>query len=740
MAPVMSVPQGHTIGDRVIRPQDMRAITVLEDTKVIMRDQDGNQVEAPVPKGTIGYAMCDAPNLPGYSLAQLLNDNDQLQTVALRRSDAALGQTHGLRVEKPRVAIERAIVPLATERVGDVAAQAIVQMWHGIRENLDTLISLGLGKSNVYKELLDDEDKFRNTLNELIASFTDEVWEVIKSGCDINSLLTIQPVSRDYPEHDPLRTTIYLLLYPREENPAQGSTDFGKYGGKTTVLPWNRLDGHITSFADETNTTPHYRMARSCTEENQIMLPMMALKAASDVTISMAEMTICCLFRTWHPGNLTHSDVNSATDAAVIKRRALISMFRDICDEALKTVGFPLLHRKGCNWALPLEDPHGQRREWLRYHVISEGRNMSIFRTRSRVSLELHGSVRFKVTVPVTNRPLRAWVLSYSLDHLDPKPPVGTPVAVSIQSMDDLKPHATPWYRGPLHSAWDNSDELHSFSVTAEWYDETTRKWVSVTVQNSETFSRRNIQLPTDHYHRAVGGDISYNDPWIMATRMLQFIHNRRYDNPPPFLARSLNVDVKDVVWNHMEQAVRFVPRTKYNNAAVPKRVTFLQNWNAIQQTWPNLMIGPKPEGFEWKCAVCSALATSRLPTGNKRILCKPITAAEIEPDEIAGLGATAEQIASWTCQICWTAYRRPCVWINKDVFTQTNRPTSGQYAHVYTLPQFPGLVPVFPRQLQAAELPPALPEYDIYHLKGELDTNEEDAEDNIVDEFAVVG
>ncbi|KAI8157989.1 hypothetical protein K4K49_003282 [Colletotrichum sp. SAR 10_70] len=188
-----------------------------------------------------------------------------------------------------------------------------------------------------------------------------------------------------------------------------------------------------------------------------------------------------------------------------------------------------------------------------------------------------------------------------------------------------------------------------------------------------------------------------------------------------------------------MEQTVHFIPRTKYNNAESPKRVTFLKNWNALQRTWPNLMIGPKPEGFEWKCAVCSALATSRLPTGNKRVLCQPIIAGEIEPDEIVGLGATAEQIASWTCQICWTAYRRPCVWINKDIFTQTKKPTEGS-SYVYTLPNYPGLVPVFPSQLQAAEQPPTLPEYDIYHLKGELDTNEDDAEGNVVDEFAVVG
>ncbi|KAK2735308.1 hypothetical protein CKAH01_01689 [Colletotrichum kahawae] len=459
MAPVMSVPQGHSFPNgRVIRPEEMRAVTVNRDTEVIMRDQKGNRIEGDVDKGRIGYLMCDVPDMEGYVLCQLVNNDGELQKVAIRKADVDVGQLHRLQVEKP----------------------------------------------------------------------------------------------------------------------------------------------------------------------------------------------------------------------------------------------------------------NGQ--QWNCYHVIREGREISVFRIRSRVS-QAGGRALFKIMVPVTGD--TSWNLCYSLDQLDAKPPVGTPLVVSIQSMDDGKPHATPWYRGPHHGAWDNSHELHSFAVTAAWHDETTSKWVSVTVQNSETFSRRNIQLPTDHYHRNVGGDISYNDPWIMATRMLQFIHNRRYQNPPPFLARSLNVDVKDVVWNHMEQAVRFIPRTKFQNAESPKRVTFLKSWNAIQQTWPNLMIGPKPEGFDWKCA--------------------PITAGEIEPDEIVGLGATAEQIASWTCQICWTAYRRPCVWIDKDIFTQTRKSTEGS-SYVYTLPNYPGLVPVFPSQFQAAELPPALPEYDIYHLKGELDTNEDDAEGDVVDEFAVVG
>ncbi|KAE9569875.1 hypothetical protein CGMCC3_g13926 [Colletotrichum fructicola] len=481
MAPVMSVPQGQSFPNgRVIRPEEMRAVTVNRDTEVIMKDQKGNRIEVDVDKGLIGYLMCDAPDMEGYVLCQLMNNNGDFQTVAIRKADIDVGQLHGLRVE----------------------------------------------------------------------------------------------------------------------------------------------------------------------------------------------------------------------------------------------------------------EAHGQKHGWICYHITCEGREMSVFRTRSRVS-QAGGRRIFKVTVPVTGD--TSWNLCYSLDQLNPAPPIDTPLVVSIQSMDDGKPHATPWYRGPRHGAWDNSDELHSFAVTAAWQDETTSKWVSANVQNSETFSRRSIQLPIDHYHRNVGGDISYNDSWILATRILQFIHNRRYQSPPPFLARSLNVDVKDVVWNHMEQTVHFIPRTKYNNAESPKRVTFLKNWNALQQTWPNLMIGPKPEGFEWKCAVCSALATSRLPTGNKRILCQPITAGEIEPDEIVGLGATAEQIASWTCQICWTAYRRPCVWINKDIFTQTRKSTEGS-SYVYTLPNYPGLVPVFPSQLQAAEQPPTLPEYDIYHLKGELDTNEDGAEDDVADEFAVVG
>ncbi|KAF4817985.1 hypothetical protein CGCSCA5_v005545 [Colletotrichum siamense] len=302
--------------------------------------------------------------------------------------------------------------------------------------------------------------------------------------------------------------------------------------------------------------------------------------------------------------------------------------------------------------------------------------------------------------------------------------------------MDDGKPHATPWYRGPLHGAMDNSHELTSFSVTVEWYDESTKKWLSATIQHVETFTRGRLQLqsPSDSLHEKWGGDLAFNQPWIMATRMLQFIHNRRYENPPAFLARSLNVDVKDVVWNHMHQAVRFVPRTKYNNAEPPKRASFKDNWAAIQQTWPSLMIGPMPDDFDWKCAVTGALTTTRLGVlGNKRILWEPITADELEPDEIAGLGATAEEIASYTCQVCWIAYRRPCVWIKQADFVKTLK--SGKSAFVYTLPSHPGLLPVLHQRPQAIQLPPALPEYDHYNLKGELETNDDTDEEQEVEE-----
>lgn len=116
----------------------------------------------------------------------------------------------------------------------------------------------------------------------------------------------------------------------------------------------------------------------------------------------------------------------------------------------------------------------------------------------------------------------------------------------------------------------------------------------------------------------------------------------------------------------------------------------------------------------------------ARLGISAKTIFWEAITASELEPEEIAELPATPDEIASWTCQICWIAYRRPCVWIKQDDFVKTliRQPST----YMYTLPSHPGLLPTLHQRPHAIQLPPALPEYDYYNLKGELDTNENDA------------
>ncbi|KAF6834937.1 hypothetical protein CPLU01_04614 [Colletotrichum plurivorum] len=372
----------------------------------------------------------------------------------------------------------------------------------------------------------------------------------------------------------------------------------------------------------------------------------------------------------------------------------------------------------------PCEEAESTRREWLRYQVVAEGRSMSVFHTRSRVML-VKGHARFAVMVRMNSGV--ECKLDYILDELNPAPPVGSAVIVSIHAMDDGKPHPRPWYRSPLHGVWDNSHELHSFSVTVEWCDEATKKWFSAAFQHVEIFSHVNIQSSSDTLHASWGGDLSFNKSWIMATRMLQFIHNRRYDNPPPFLAQSVNADVKDVVWDHMAQAVQFIPRTKYEDAEPPKRASFHENWQDIQETWPDLIIGRRPPNFHWKCAVCASLADVHLSArGNKVISWEAIKPSELEHGEIAELPATADEIASWTCQVCWVAYRRPCVWIRQNDFVKTliRQPST----YMYTLPSHPGLLPTLHQRPQAIQLPPALPEFDCYNLKGELDTDEDDA------------
>ncbi|GJD01633.1 hypothetical protein ColKHC_10458 [Colletotrichum higginsianum] len=716
---------------RIIQPHEMWAITINRDTKAVAKKPNGDFHEVPVPKGTIGYGMCVRADKPDHLMVQLIDPSRNIHQVSVPFRDVDSGSRHAFRTEKPRALIERAIQPLGTSRANDLAAKAIVQIWHSIRDNFESLKDLGLRKAYVYEDRLKDKAKLRDSLTELIASFTDDTWNVIKDGCNIQTLRTIRPVDSQYPAMDEnIRiTTIYLMLYPMRAYLSADSGEFGKYGGKTLSKPHVRNVAHTADFNNPKVKLKHYEMARKFGNEHKVMLPMIRLQEAGIDMVAMAETTICCLFATWNAGTYAAKPTSGKVDTDATRRRELMALLRDIYTKSLEEVGYPKLRRTGLNWDLPLEDGKLDRREWLCYKVTNPKDDACLSSEHGRRGKDIF-QIRFTMSRENTDDQ-RFWWIRHTFE-VDSPPPIGTPLVVTVESMDDGKPHQTPWFLGPRHGAWDNFHELHSFSLRVEWYDKDTDKWYALAYRQHQYFGKKaKFVSPFDDKYSFVGGDLSYNYQWMYATRILQFIHNRQYDNPPEFMGKINFAGVRMVVWDHMAQCVRYIPRDHRPVCEPPKRVTFVENWNAIVNAWPSVYVGKKPPMSDRKCAVSWCLTLQKLPN-NKTANWWPIKGEDIDPAEIDTSEHSAEEVAEHTCWMCWVLYRRPCVWVGKEEFHETYY-TNGRNK-LYSLPTYPLLGPGLNKKPQVFEIHPRSPQDDFYGLKGELD-EEEDEEDEEVEE-----
>jgi hypothetical protein len=291
----------------------------------------------------------------------------------------------------------------------------------------------------------------------------------------------------------------------------------------------------------------------------------------------MAEMTLCCLFRTWSPMAIGHSQssIAAGVSSGTMSNRLLLSAFAGITDAAFRRAQYPLFPGTGCNWKCPLQEASIDRREWLRYCVTTlDNREMLVYRWQSVVTqvdsdMENTLGVRMQFLAPFNMHAnegpkWNGFELTQRLDHL-PGVRRGQPLIVSIELMKDGKPHPQPWYRHPHQGAWDNSGELHSFGIKAEWVDEATNQWYTYPCQHG-TMTSLYSKTPSES---------TVTLPWRKATMILQFIHNRRYRNPPHFLQDTFRPNIKEVVYDHLAQTVTLqqVPETILDP---PRHVSFL--------------------------------------------------------------------------------------------------------------------------------------------------------------------
>ncbi|KAF4428810.1 hypothetical protein FACUT_9267 [Fusarium acutatum] len=297
----------------------------------------------------------------------------------------------------------------------------------------------------------------------------------------------------------------------------------------------------------------------------------------------MAETTLCYLLQTLHEGVVqvrqqrVHEALSAATHHA-LENHMLMSSIKQIVRNALRQASYPEFGGTGCNW----KNDTGQS-----FHV-----DLSLPIRCSRDRQGGFGAFTSFVSkyenIDNGKQKVHGCNISQALGHL-PGIQKGKPLIFSFELMEDGNPHPTPWYRGPVHGAWSNCHELHSFAIKVEWKNETNNQWYCYPLQPIDIFS---TYVHTD-------GDSTVTREWRKATSILQFLHNSRYRNPPSFLHGSFRPDIKHVVYDHLTQNVGFkqVPETVMDP---PSHVSSDHNIRALGKAsetyWPLIKFGRMPD------------------------------------------------------------------------------------------------------------------------------------------------
>ncbi|VTT71436.1 unnamed protein product [Fusarium fujikuroi] len=644
-----------------------RAIRIRADYNTTINLPDGSSRNVTIKAGTNGYLVQDRGD---EYVVQLFNDKGQTISSAVPRNVVDVGIPHSqLSIQQPNVRQAPDVGTLASQRASHPAGKAIRFIWDGIQENFAVLSGLGL-RSHVFDSILNDPTKKRQALEIIIASFSEEAWRALNTpGLPVNAFLNIPRITDDS-EIEQHNVLIYLRLYVKENRLA-------KYAGKTSRrYPGERQKEHEKATRDTTNNSPHYRVAREYPAANRHALSMMILSNANHNIVTMAETTLCYLLQTLHddvknvPQQFVHEALSAATHNS-LENRMLMSALHRIVRTALQRSNYPEFGGTGCNWGLPLHEARNDKRQWFRFRkTTQDNRSMLIYRYQSAVALvksshtrKLGAYISFVSKIDISSdgkKKTTGFEVKEVLEHL-PGIQKGKPLIISFELMEDGKPHPTPWYRAPVHGAWSNCHELHSFAIKAEWKDETSNQWYCYPMQPHELLST---------YVRTQG-DSTVTNVWRKATSILQLLHNRRYRNPPSFLHESFRPDIKHVVYDHLTQTVGFkqVPETIMGP---PSHVSNDHNIRALGKAsetyWPLIKVGrlPEPAWFEYFTAPPTG-GTNCLLCRYARYLTTGVAAGCSKREGNFYVAADVpgrESILKGSCRLCWEYYRRPCVWM----------------------------------------------------------------------------
>ncbi|KAF4337382.1 hypothetical protein FBEOM_8766 [Fusarium beomiforme] len=656
--------------------EQMKAVCLKKKITIQAQHEDGSMVLYNIPKGAVAYLV--SPD------------------------DLEYGQQHSeFKVEIPKLMAIAAAAPIGHKRSQDMAGKAILMILEGIRKNRDLLKEYGL-KVNMYEEILENDQKRTETMNALLAY---AAWKWLNgTTLSARKLCELRHIEQSWPVLDANEELIYIRIYMKPIVKYDRMDVYAKYVGRTTrQRPIVRQMEHDECIDNRSNLTTHYLRARKYGERHAI--PMMILKDTRPEIFPMAETTLCCLLRTWNPDTvgLTHPGVASNLASGNFDKRLLMSTLAEITELAFQNTQYPLFLGDGCNWNCPLQESRGSRREWFRYDVPTDDeRGMFVYRTRGHFGMiDCQGHQNFGVFLtlfagfdppshPGGPERSRTITIVKRLENL-PGIRLGQPLVVSIEVMKDGNPHPTPWYRHPYHGAWSNYHELHSFAI-------------------------KHTNMLSFH----VKGDSTVTVAWRKATMILQFLFNRKYRNPPPFLFKEFNPDIQDVTWDHMKQTVS-LRRIHPHTVDAPTQLSFEDNFRLLlkaqKEWWKEIRVGLK-SGVNWlqsgnrsiSCICCQIMRKSP----QSRDCHKPGSDFPIDQNE-----QNIDKIRQGSCCLCWTIWRRPCVWLPRHFGRAEGQEWNP--SNVVLPEEYKGVGPTFEQISNAIEIEAPMSLDDYYGAKEEI-------------------
>ncbi|RBR21354.1 hypothetical protein FVER53590_28344 [Fusarium verticillioides] len=652
-SPLTAPPLPMPVEGKTVQPKDMRACKVRQDCQASLELPDGTIKQYTLAAGTIGYIVKDVGE---KSIVQVVNQVGDKAKCKIERSNLDAGKLNSeFRIALPGVRQATSPGQGSGGRSNDLAAKATRALWDNIRENRDMLQQLGM-KVDIFNTVLKDAQKMSEAIEAIVDAFYDDSWKAMNApSLSLEAFLDLPEMDEASSNIDSNQALIYLRLYYKGQK-------FAKYGGQTT-RPMARQQEHDAMTDKGINQSNHYRTARKFPPDGRHPVAMMKLTDASQELINMAETTLCCLLRTWSPEVMGCSQESIAEGLAsgIMDDRLLVSALCQITDAALKDVGYPEFAGVGCNWNCPIQERHADRREWVRYSITTkDNRKMLVYRWQSAVTPAEKGiSLLFLSRYDDATKKQHGVRLHQILDHLPGIRP-GNPLIVSVELMEDGKPHPQPWYRHPYHGAWSNCHELHSFAIKIEWQDEMNQRWYTYPLQDTMTMNP----------YPGAPDDATVTASWRKATSILQVFHNRRYRNPPTYLEAKYNTLIKEAVYDHLSQTVTMRP-VHETIVDPPTHVSFEHNvrelGKATATIWQGIAVGPVPDqawvwgtemvkgsGRTLRCLICR---TSSIKSNKSDCLTRP-GIFEVDAGE-----PSRNRILSGSCQACWQYFRRPCVW-----------------------------------------------------------------------------